>query len=72
MKLLKKKEITIKEKVLNIKNLRSLVILLENYSKAINQNNGNYQNKEKLYLERGIQHDYFAEHYFVTNKGTKQ
>ena len=22
----------------------------------------NYQNKEKLYLERGIQHDYFAEH----------
>ena len=32
----------------------------------------NYQNKEKLYLERGIQHDYFAEHYFVTNKGTKQ
>tara|TARA_B100000674_G_scaffold115507_1_gene86785 strand:- start:1737 stop:1856 length:120 start_codon:yes stop_codon:yes gene_type:complete len=23
----------------------------------------NYQNKEKLYLERGIQHDYFAEHY---------
>ena len=32
----------------------------------------NYQNKEKLYLERGIQHDYFAEHYVVTNKGTKQ
>ena len=32
----------------------------------------NYQNKEKLYLERGIQHVYFAEHYFVTNKGTKQ
>ena len=32
----------------------------------------NYQNKEKLHLERGIQHDYFAEHYFVTNKGTKQ
>ena len=32
----------------------------------------NYHNKEKLYLERGIQHDYFAEHYFVTNKGTKQ
>ena len=32
----------------------------------------NYQNKEKLYLERGIQHDYFAGHYLVTNKGTKQ
>ena len=32
----------------------------------------NYQNKEKLYLERGIQQDYFAEHHFVTNKGTKQ
>ena len=32
----------------------------------------NYQNKENLYLERGIQHDYFAEHYFVTYKGTKQ
>ncbi len=32
----------------------------------------NNQNKEKLYLERGIQHDYFAQHYFVTNKGTKQ
>ena len=32
----------------------------------------NYQNKEKLYLERGIQHDYFGQHIFVTNKGTKQ
>ena len=32
----------------------------------------NYQNKEKLYLERAIQHDYFGQHYFVTNKGTKQ
>ena len=32
----------------------------------------NYQNKEKLYLERGIQHDYFGQHYLVTNKGTKQ
>ena len=32
----------------------------------------NYRNKEKLYLERAIQHDYFAEHYLVTNKGTKQ
>ena len=32
----------------------------------------NYQNKEKLYLERAIQHDYFAGHYLVTNKGTKQ
>ena len=32
----------------------------------------NYLNKEKLHLERAIQHDYFAEHYFVTNKGTKQ
>ena len=33
---------------------------------------GNYQNKEKLYLERAIQHDYFAEQYLVTDKGTKQ
>ena len=32
----------------------------------------NYQNKEKLYLERAIRHDYFAGHYLVTNKGTKQ
>ena len=32
----------------------------------------NYQNKEKLYLERAIRHDYFAEHYLVINKGTKQ
>ena len=32
----------------------------------------NYRNKEKLYLERAIQHDYFAGHYLVTNKGTKQ
>ena len=32
----------------------------------------NYQNKEKLYLERAILHDYFAGHYLVTNKGTKQ
>ena len=32
----------------------------------------NYQNKEKLYLERVIQHDYFADYYLVTNKGTKQ
>ena len=32
----------------------------------------NYQNKEKLYLERPIQHDYFASHELVNNKGTKQ
>ena len=32
----------------------------------------NYQNKEKLYLERAIRHDYFAVHDLVTNKGTKQ
>ena len=32
----------------------------------------NYQNKENLYLERAIRHDYFAGHYLVTNKGTKQ
>ena len=32
----------------------------------------NYQNKEKLYLERAIRHDYFARHDLVTNKGTKQ
>ena len=32
----------------------------------------NYRNKEKLYLERAIRHDYFAVHYLVTNKGTKQ
>ena len=32
----------------------------------------NYQNKEKLYLERAIRHDYFAGHKLVTNKGTKQ
>ena len=32
----------------------------------------NYQNKEKLYLQRGIQHDYFAHQYIETNKGTKQ
>ncbi len=32
----------------------------------------NYRNKEKLYLERAIRHDYFAGHYLVTNKGTKQ
>ena len=24
----------------------------------------NYPNKEKLYLERAIQHDYFADHYY--------
>ena len=32
----------------------------------------NYQNKEKLYLERAIRHDYFAGHDLLTNKGTKQ
>ena len=32
----------------------------------------NYRNKAKLYLERAIRHDYFAGHYLVTNKGTKQ
>ena len=32
----------------------------------------NYQNKEKLYLERAIRHDYFAGHDLITNKGTKQ
>ena len=32
----------------------------------------NYQNKEKLYLERAIRHDYFAGHDLVNNKGTKQ
>ena len=32
----------------------------------------NYQNKEKLYLERPIRHDYFAGHDLLTNKGTKQ
>ena len=32
----------------------------------------NYQNKEKLHLERAIQHDYFAGHHLLTNKGTKQ
>tara|TARA_B100000927_G_scaffold241980_1_gene203602 strand:- start:59 stop:202 length:144 start_codon:yes stop_codon:yes gene_type:complete len=32
----------------------------------------NYQNKEKLYLERAIRHDYFARHDLVINKGTKQ
>ena len=32
----------------------------------------NYQNKEKLYLERAIRHDYFAGHNLVTNKGSKQ
>ena len=32
----------------------------------------NYQNKENLYLERAIRHDYFADHYLVTNKGSKQ
>ena len=32
----------------------------------------NYQNKEKLYLERAIRHDYFADHDLVNNKGTKQ
>ena len=32
----------------------------------------NYQNKEKLYLERAIRHDYFAGHHLLTNKGTKQ
>ena len=32
----------------------------------------NYQNKEKLYLERAIRHDYFAGHDLVTNKGIKQ
>ena len=32
----------------------------------------NYRNKEKLYLERAIRHDYFAGHYLVTYKGTKQ
>ena len=32
----------------------------------------NYRNKEKLYLERAMLHDYFAGDYLVTNKGTKQ
>ena len=32
----------------------------------------NYQNKENLYLERAIRHDYFAGHHLLTNKGTKQ
>ena len=32
----------------------------------------NYLNNEKMYLERVIQHDYFAGHHLVTDKGTKQ
>ena len=32
----------------------------------------NYRNKAKLYLERAIRHDYFAGHYLVIKKGTKQ
>ena len=32
----------------------------------------NYQNKERLYLERAIRHGYFAGHELVNNKGTKQ
>ena len=32
----------------------------------------NYQNKENLYLERAIRHDYFARHDLAINKGTKQ
>ena len=48
--------------------LQDLTFYTLSYLKVIK----NYQNKEKLYLERGIQHDYFAQHYFVTNKGTKQ
>ena len=32
----------------------------------------NYINKEKFHLERAIEHDYFAGHYLVTNKGTNQ
>ena len=43
-----------------------------NKSYVIGKITKNYQNKEKLYLERAIQHDYFADHYLVTNKGTKQ
>ena len=43
-----------------------------NKSSIIGKIIANYRNKEKLCLERAIQHDYFAEHYFVTNKGTKQ
>ena len=31
-----------------------------------------YPAKEKLHLERAIQHDYFARHNIETNKGTKQ
>ena len=30
-----------------------------------------YPAKEKLHLERAIQHDYFAHHIMETNKGTK-
>ena len=36
------------EKVLNIKNLRSLFILLENYSKVVNKSNGNNENKKNF------------------------
>ena len=32
----------------------------------------NYRNKEKLYLERAMLHDYFANDYSVNNEGTKQ
>ena len=31
-----------------------------------------YPAKEKLHLERAIQHDYFARHNLTTNKGTNQ
>ena len=31
-----------------------------------------YRNKPELYLERAIRHDYFAGHYLVIKKGTKQ
>ena len=47
-------------------------MIITNKSCIIGKIIENYQNKEKLYLERAIRHDYFADHDLVTNKGTKQ
>jgi hypothetical protein len=43
-----------------------------NKSSIIGKIIANYRNKEKLCLERAIQHDYFADHQLLNNKGTKQ
>ena len=47
-------------------------MIIKNKTYLIGKIIENYQNKEELYLERTIRHDYFAGHQLLTNKGTKQ